>query len=173
MQKSEFEVRQYRPEDLDGVLALLKELEAEIGEKFEGVEIRSVEDDYIKRYLKPGNKYRTFVALSGGTVVGYLMGFPSLGAPEIDDMSDILPRFQNYAPSEFYLKITYVSKPFRRRGISTALHRAVIRHAREQGFKEVYACIAKWNEPEIAVLKVLDFEMKDLGWRFRTCFKLV
>ena len=172
MTTSEFEVREYRPEDQEGVLNLLKELEAEIGERFEGVEIRSVEEDYIERYLKPGHKYRTFIALSGGTVVGYLMGFPSLGAPEIDDMSDVLPPFQNYAPSEFYLKITYVSKPFRRHGISTALHRAVIQYARGQKFKEVYACIAKWNEPELAVLKDLDFEMKDLGWRFRTCFKL-
>ncbi|MDW7759975.1 MAG: GNAT family N-acetyltransferase [Acidobacteriota bacterium] len=172
MTTSEFEVREYRPEDQEGVLNLLRELEDEISERFEGVEIRSVEDDYIHRYLKPEHKYRTFVALSGGTVVGYLMGFPSLGAPEIDDMSDVLPPLQTWKPKEFYLKITYVSRPFRRRGISTALHRAVIQYARKQGFQEVYACIAKWNEPELAVLKVLDFEMKDLGWRFRTCLKL-
>lgn len=172
MKTSELEVREYRPEDLAGILNLLKEFEAEMSEKFEGVEIRSVEDDYIKRYLKPGNKYKTFVALSEGTVVGYLMGFPSMGAPEIDDMSDVLPPLQSWRPKEFYLKITYVSKPFRRRGVSTSLHRTVIDYARKQGFKEVYACIAKWNEPELAVMKILDFEMKDLGWRFRTCLKL-
>ena len=172
MIKQTFEIREYRPEDQEGVLNLLRELEGEISERFEGVEIRSVEDDYIERYLKPEHKYRTFVALCGEKVVGYLMGFPSMGAPEIDDMSDVLPPLQTWKPKEFYLKITYVSRPFRRRGISTALHRAVIHYARGQGFQEVYACIAKWNEPELAVLEVLNFEMKDLGWRFRTCFKL-
>jgi GNAT superfamily N-acetyltransferase len=107
-----------------------------------------------------------------GKIVGYLMGFPSVGAPEVDSMYDDLPVSSGQVPPEFYLQITFVSKPYRNQGISKMLHKKIIEYAREQGHKELYACIAKWNEAEISVIKSLKFEIKDLGYRYRLSLKL-
>lgn len=165
-------VREYRPQDEKQVLKLVEELEAELAEKFRDVQIKSGIEDYKKRYLKVSNKYKVFVALVGRKIVGYLMGYPSLGAPEIDNMYDILPVSPCWTPPEFYLQITFVSKSFRNQGISKMLHREIIAYARKKGHKEVYACIAKWNIPEIKVIKSLKFRVKDLGYRYRLTLKL-
>jgi L-amino acid N-acyltransferase YncA len=165
-------IRKYRPEDLEQVLELVKELEAEMAERFKSITIKPGEADYKKRYLNLANKYKTFVALVDDKVVGYLIGFPSVGAPEVDRMYDDIPVAPGQVPPEFYLQITFVSKPFRNQGISKLLHKRIVEYAREQGHKELYACIAKWNEPEIAVIKSLKFEIKDLGYRYRLSLKL-
>ena len=165
-------IREYKPRDLKQMLSLVRELEAELAEKFKDVKIKSGINDYKNRYLKPGNKYKIFVAIVDDKVVGYLMGYPSLGAPEVDNMYDILPVSSSLTPPEFYLQITFVSKQYRNQGISKKLHRKIIEHARKQGHKEVYACIAKWNHPEIKVIRSLKFEEKDLGYRYRLSLKL-
>jgi GNAT superfamily N-acetyltransferase len=167
----DFIVREYRPEDLEQVLGLVRELEAEMGERFE-VKIKSGVEDYRTRYLNPANKYKTWVALVDNKVVGYLMGYPSLGAPEIDNLYDVLPLPAGQLPPEFYMQITFVSRLFRNKGISTRLHEEVIAYAKEKGFKEVYACIAKWNDPELRVIRSLKFHSKDLGYRYRLSLKL-
>lgn len=164
-------IREYKPGDLEQFLGLVKELETELAEKFKDVKIKSGIEDYRNRYLKSGNKYRTFVAVVDRKVVGYLMGYPSLGAPEVDNMYDILPVSSNWNPPEFFLQITFVSKPYRSQGISKALHVKIIDYARKQGHKEVYACIAKWNIPEIKVIRSLKFKLKDLGYRYRLTLK--
>jgi GNAT superfamily N-acetyltransferase len=158
-------IREYRPEDLEQVLGLVKELEAEMAEKFPNITIKAGELDYKKRYLQPDNKYKTFIAEVEGKIVGYLIGYPSVGAPEVDRMYDDIPVTPGQVPPEFYLQITFVSKPFRNQGISKMLHKRIVDYAREQGHKEVYACIAKWNEPEISVIKSLKFEINVLGFR--------
>lgn len=163
--------REYQPEDLDQVLGLVLELEAELAEKFKA-KIKSGIEDYRTRYLNPTNKYKTWVALVEGRIVGYLMGYPSLGTPEIDNMYEILPLPAGKLPPEFYMQITFVSKPFRKKGISTRLHEQVIAYARKKGFKEIYACIAKWNDPELSVIRSLKFHSKDLGYRYRLSLKL-
>jgi GNAT superfamily N-acetyltransferase len=168
----EAKIREYRSKDLEQMLDLVRELESELAEKFKDVKIKSGIDDYRKRYLKPGNKYKTFVAVVDGKVVGYLMGYPSLGAPEVDNMYDILPVTSKWTPPEFFLQITFVSKPYRNQGISKALHKRIIEYAQKQGHKEVYACIAKWNIPEINVIRSLKFKLKDLGYRYRLTLKL-
>ena len=150
----------------------VKELEAEMAEKFPNIAIKAGEADYKKRYLQPGNKYKTFVAGVDDKIVGYLIGYPSVGAPEVDRMYDDIPVAPGQIPPEYYLQITFVSKPFRNQGISKMLHKSIIEYAREQGHKELYACIAKWNEPEISVIKSLKFEIKDLGYRYRLSLKL-
>jgi GNAT superfamily N-acetyltransferase len=165
-------VRDYRPRDRDAILKLVKELERELAEKFQAVTIKSGLEDYRKRYLNPATKYKTFVAVAGKKIVGYLMGYPSLGAPEVDTMYDILPLPRGAVPPEFYLQITFVSRPFRNRGISKLLHKHVIGYARKQGHKEVYASIAKWNDPELKVIRSFKFEEKDLGYRYRLSLKL-
>ncbi|MGB8952306.1 MAG: GNAT family N-acetyltransferase [Candidatus Aminicenantales bacterium] len=165
-------IREYRPEDLEQVLELAKELEAELAERFKTVRIKSGIKDYRNRYLKPGNKFKTFVAVVDNKIVGYLIGFPSLGAPEVDNMYDVLPVAPDWTPPEFYLQITFVSRPLRNQGISKKLHVRIIEYARKQGHKEVYACIAKWNLPEIRVIKSLKFHLKDLGYRYRLTLKL-
>jgi GNAT superfamily N-acetyltransferase len=165
-------IREYRPEDLELVLELVKELEAEMAEKFPDITIKAGERDYRSRYLQPGYKYKTFVAELEGKIVGYLIGYPSVGAPEVDRMYDDLPVMPGEVPPEFYLQITFVSKPFRNQGISKMLHKKIVEYAREQGHKELYACIAKWNEAEISVIKSLKFEIKDLGYRYRLSLKL-
>jgi GNAT superfamily N-acetyltransferase len=166
-----FIVREFRPQDLEPVLELVRELEAEMAEKFQA-KIKSGVEDYRTRYLKHGNKYRTWVALVQKKVVGYLMGYPSLGTPEIDNMYDILPLPAGQLPPEFYMQITFVSKAYRKKGISTRLHEQVIAYAREKGFKEIYACIAKWNDPELRVIGSLKFQSKDLSYRYRLSLKL-
>lgn len=167
----EIKIREYQPEDLDQVLDLVKEMEVELAEKFPEVQLISSVDDYKRRYLVPGHKYKTFVAEIDNKIVGYLMGYPSTGALEVDNMYDIFPSV-NWKPKEFFLQITFVSKPFRNRGISRRLHEEVITYAREQGYEEIYACIAKWNLPEIKVVSSLKFELKDLGYRYRLTLKL-
>ncbi len=165
-------IREYRPEDLNQILALVKELESELAERFSPVKIKSSLKVYRTRYLHPANKYKTFVALVGRKVVGYLIGYPSLGAPEIDNMYDTLPLAPGHQPPEFYLQITFVSKPFRNQGISTQLHKRVISYAKQLGFKEIYACIAKWNDPELRVIRSFKFKEKDLGYRYRLSLKV-
>jgi L-amino acid N-acyltransferase YncA len=165
-------IREYQSEDLEQVLELVKELESEMAERFPDIKIKAGEWDYRKRYLQPGNKYKTFVAEVDGRIVGYLMGYPSVSAPEVDRMYDVLPVTPGQVPPEFYLQITFVSKPFRNQGISKMLHKRIVEYAREQGHKELYACIAKWNEAEISVIKSLKFEIKDLGYRYRLSLKL-
>jgi GNAT superfamily N-acetyltransferase len=164
-------VREYQQRDLEQVLDLVRELETELAEKFKAV-IKSGIEDYRRRYLNPANKYKTFVAVVDDKVVGYLMGYPSLGAPEIDTMYDILPLPPGSLPPEYYLQITFVSKPYRKKGISTRLHERVIAYAQENRFKEVYACIAKWNDPELRVIRSFKFQAKDLGYRYRLSLKL-
>ncbi len=143
-----------------------------MAEKFSDVVIKSGEKNYRYRYLNPDNKYKVFVAVVDDKIVGYLMGYPSVGAPEVDRMYDELPVSSDSVPPEFYLQITFVSKPYRNQGISTELHKKIIEYARRQGHKEVYACIAKWNTPEIKVIKSLKFDVKDLGYRYRLSLKL-
>lgn len=172
MAKSGIKIREYKPGDLEQMLDLVRQLESEMAEKFENVVIKSGEADYRNRYLKQGSKYKIFVALVDNKIVGYLMGYPSLGAPEIDNMYDALPPSSDSIPPEFYLQITFVSKPYRNQGISKKLHKEIIGYARRQGHKEVYACIAKWNIPEIRVIKSLKFNVKDLGYRYRLSLKL-
>jgi GNAT superfamily N-acetyltransferase len=168
----EVKIREYQPKDLEQVLDLVRELESELAGRFKEVKIKSGIDDYKSRYLKPGNKYKTFVAVVDNRAVGYLMGYPSLGAPEVDNMFDILPVSPKWTPPEFFLQITFVSKPYRNQGISKKLHKEIIEYARKRGHKEVYACIAKWNLPEIKVIRSLEFHMKDLGYRYRLTLKL-
>ena len=172
MDDLKFWTREYRTADLPQMLGLVLELEAELGEKFDDVQIKSVVGEYESRYLKPGTKYKTFVAESGGKLIGYLIGYASVGAPEVDNMYDILPVASGRTPPEFYLQITFVSKAFRNRGVSKALHRLIIEYAREQGHREIYACIAKWNIPELKVVSSFDFVKTDLGYRYRMSLKL-
>ena len=103
----EITVREYHPEDLEQVIELARELELELAERFKDVEIVSALDDYRNRYLKAGHKYKTYVALVGGKVVGYLIGYPSLGAPEVDNIYDILPKSLIWAPPEFFIPVSY------------------------------------------------------------------
>ncbi|HZX11465.1 MAG TPA: GNAT family N-acetyltransferase [Acidobacteriota bacterium] len=165
-------IRPYKQQDLEQVLDLVRELESELENKFTDVKLKSGVKDYKDRYLKSRNKYKTFVALIDNKVVGFLMGYPSLGAPEVDNMYDVLPVSSNWTTPEFYLQITFVSKLYRNQGISKKLHKKVIDYAREKGHKEVYACIAKWNFPEIKVIESIKFEKKDLGYRYRLSLKL-
>jgi len=165
-------IRECHSGDLEQVLDLVRELESELAQKFKKVKIKSGINDYRTRYLKPGNKYKTFVALVDDKVIGYLMGYPSLGAPEVDNMYDILPVTSDWTPPEFFLQITFVSKPFRNQGVSKKLHKEIIEYARKQGHKEVYACIAKWNLPELKVIKSFKFHQKDLGYRYRLSLRL-
>jgi len=164
-------IREYRPEDLAQMLDLVRELEAELGERFPDVQIKTSVDEYAERFLKPGTKYKTFVAEVKGRVAGYLIGYPSLGAPEVDNMFDILPLSSGRTPPEFYLQITFVTRTLRNRGISKALHKTTIEYAHRQGHREVYACIAKWNLPELSVISSFDFVKKDLGYRYRMTLK--
>ncbi len=164
-------IREYKPRDMKHVLQLARELESELAEKFTNVTIKSGIENYRNRYLKHGNKYKTFIAVANKKVVGFLMGYPSLGAPEVDNMYDVLPVTAKWIPAEFFLQITFVSKPYRNQGISKQLHKKILEYAKIQGFKEVYACIAKWNIPEIKVIKSFKFKMKDLGNKYRLTLK--
>lgn len=165
-------VRDYKEKDQEQVIDLVKEMESELEKKFPDVKLKSGVEDYRNRYLKPGHKYKTFVALVDNKIVGFLMGYPSLGAPEVDNMYDALPVSSDWITPEFYLQITFVSKPYRNRGISKKLHKKAIHYASKKGHKEVYACIAKWNFPEIKVIESIQFKKKDLGYKYRLTLKL-
>jgi len=68
--------------------------------------------------------------------------------------------------------MAFIYPPFRKKGISVRLHERAIAYAKEQGFKEVYACIAKWNDPELRVARSLKFQAKDLRYRYRLTLKI-
>jgi GNAT superfamily N-acetyltransferase len=157
---------------MDHVLVLVRELEAELARKFPAIRIQSGLKDYRSRYLNPRTRYETFVAEAEGRIIGYMIGRPSLGSPDVDNMYDVISGTSVGKLPEYYLQITFVSEPFRNKGVSKALHRLVIEHARRRGYKEVYACIAKWNLPELAVIKSCDFVRLDLGSRYRLSLKL-
>jgi len=60
-----------------------------------------------------------------------------------------------------------------RRGWVTGEHaEKAVAYAKKKGFKEIYACIAKWNDPELRVIRSLKFQSKDLGYRYRLSLKL-
>jgi len=167
-----FKVRKYRPADLTQVLGLVRELEAELARKYPEVKIQSGLRNYRTRFLKPGTRYETFVAVARGRILGYMIGRSSLGSPEVDLMYDVVSASARWKPPEYYLQITFVSEPFRNRGISKALHQKVVEHARRNGYQEIYACIAKWNESELAVIQSCGFVKRDLGSRYRLSLKL-
>ena len=166
-----FHTREYQPADLPQMLDLVRALEAELAETFKDVQIQTGVDEYAEHYLKPATKYKTFVAEFEGRLIGYLIGYPSVGAPEVDNMFDILPVSPGWTPPEFYIQITFVSPSFRNKGVSKALHRLIIDYARAQGHKEIYAVIAKWNIAEISVVRSFGFTMTDLGYRYRFSLK--
>jgi GNAT superfamily N-acetyltransferase len=166
-----FRPREYRPSDLPQMLDLVRELEAELARTFKDVQIQTGVDEYAEHYLKPATKYKTFVAESEGRLIGYLIGYPSVGAPEVDNMFDIVPVSPGWTPPEFYIQITFVSPSFRNKGVSKALHRLIIDYAWAQGHKEIYAVIAKWNIAEISVVRSFGFTMTDLGYRYRFSLK--
>ena len=165
-------VRNYRMSDLTNVLVLVREFESELARKFPEVRIQSGLRNYRTRYLKPGTRYETFVAEAGGRIIGYMIGRPSLGSPEVDNMYDVLSGSPRWKPPEYYFQITFVSEPFRNKGVSKALHRKAIEHARRKGYREIHACIAKWNLPELAVIESCNFVRLDLGSRYRLSLKL-
>ena len=165
-------IREYRPADLEQVLDLVRDLERELAGKFQSVTVKSTIDDYRDRYLNPANKYKTFVAVFGDRIIGFLLGYPSLGSPEADVMYDVLPLPKGEQPPEFYIHLAFVFMPFRKKGISIRLHERVIAYARENGFKEIYACVAKWNHPELRAVRSLKFQAKDLRYRYRLTLKL-
>lgn len=166
-----FRTREYEPPDLPQMLDLVREMEDELARTFKDVTIQTGVDEYAEHYLKPATKYKTFVAESDGRLIGYLIGYPSVGAPEIDHMFDILPVSPGWTPPEFYIQMTFVSPSCRNRGVSTALHRLIIDYAKAQGHKEIYAVIAKWNIAEISVVSSFGFKMTDLGYRYRFSLK--
>jgi len=167
----EFRTREYQPSDLPQMLGLVRELEGELAERFKDVQIQTGVDEYAEHFLRPATKYKTFVAESEGKLIGYLIGFPSVGAPEVDNMFDILPVSPGWTPPEYYIQITFVSPRFRNRGVSKALHRMIIEYAKAAGHKEIYAVIAKWNIAEISVVRSFGFVMTDLGYRYRFTLK--
>jgi len=79
--------REYRPEDLEQVLDLVHELEAEMAEKFKA-KIQSGVEDYRTRYLTPANKYKTWVALVEDKVADD--AFPSLSKKLFHKCNSIL-----------------------------------------------------------------------------------
>ena len=166
-----FRTREYQPSDLPGMLDLVRGLEDELSRIFKDVQIQTSVDEYAEHYLKPATKYKTFVAESEGRLIGYLIGYPSVGAPEVDNMFDIVPVAPGWTPPEFYIQMTFVSPPYRNRGVSKALHRLIIDYAKAQGHKEIYAVIAKWNIAEISVVRSFGFKMADLGYRYRFSLK--
>jgi len=97
-------IRPYREEDESQVLNLVHELEEELAEKFPNVQIESAVQTYRLRYLQKGNKYVIYVAEVDGKVVGFLLGYPSLGIPEVDSLYDVLPLENGQLTEEFYLQ---------------------------------------------------------------------
>jgi GNAT superfamily N-acetyltransferase len=166
-----FRTREYQPSDLPQMLDLVRELEDELARTFKDVTIKTGVDEYAEHYLQPATKYKTFVAESDGRLIGYLIGYPSVGAPEVDNMFDIVPVSPGWTPPEFYIQMTFVSPSYRNKGVSKALHRLIIDYAKAQGHKEIYAVIAKWNIAEISVVSSFGFKMTDLGYRYRFWLK--
>jgi GNAT superfamily N-acetyltransferase len=154
------------------VVRLAHELESELAEQFPDIQIKSGIRTYTTRYLRPGTQYRTFVAQAKGQIIGYLIGRPSSGSPDVDELyGSHFGLIRRKLPA-FYIQITFVSRPYRHRGVSRALHEKAVDFARKEGYKEIYACIANWNHPELAVIECCGFARKDLGHRFRLSLKL-
>ena len=146
-------IRDYQDSDLMKVLRLAKELDGEIRGYTE-------EKRCQEHYLQPDTKYSVCVACVGKDIVGYTVGLPFTGVPEID-MSDVLP--SNVRPEQYLIGTVFVSELHRRRGIATQLVETLTAEATSTGYKEICSFVAKSNRPSVEFHRVLGFRETGRG----------
>ena len=151
-------IRLYQPQDLEAILKLAKELSTALAERLgRETDLGQVLNVYVNRYLKQGKKYIVFVAdASAGDLVGYTIGTPTSGVPEFD-CGDDLP-ISSHPTHRIDIDRVFVSQRFRRRSISKELIMSLSQHVKNLGHKEMFAYVAKWNTPSIALFRSLGFQ---------------
>jgi ribosomal protein S18 acetylase RimI-like enzyme len=151
------EVRDYREDDLEEVLALARELDA-------GQNGHEEEERCQNHYLMPRTKYTVSVARSGeNNIAGYIVGFPFTGIP-IMDRRDKLPF--DLKPERFLIGMVFVSEPYRRQGIAAQLVNALIVKAKRAGYKQICSRVPKSNELSIALHRSLGFKEIDISGEY-------
>lgn len=126
-----FEIRPARPEDMEQVLELIRELA--IFEK-EPNAVELTRDDLVRDGYGPKPRFNCFVGVSGGSILGMALCYP---------------RYSTWKGLVIHLEDLIVTEAARGMGLGSALLTAVIRHAREAGAQRVSWEVLDWNDPAI------------------------
>ncbi len=126
-----YEVRPARPEDMEAVLELIREL-AVFEREPEAVEL--TREDLLRDGFGPVQRFRCFVGTTGGEVQGMALCYP---------------RYSTWKGLVIHLEDLIVTRAARGQGLGSALLTAVIRHARDEGARRVSWEVLDWNEPAI------------------------
>lgn len=125
------EVRPAVPEDMDEVLALIREL-AIFEREPDAVEL--TREDLVRDGFGQMPRFKCFVGVTGGRVLGMALCYP---------------RYSTWKGLVIHLEDLIVTASARGQGLGSALLTAVIRHAREEGAQRVSWEVLDWNDPAI------------------------
>ena len=125
-------IRGARPDDMPGVLELIKEL-ARFEKEPDAVEITSAE--LIRHGFGPSKQYQCFVAEVEN---------------EIKGMALVYPRYSTWKGPAIHLEDLIITKDMRGRGLGTALLDQVIKYGHSLGVKRISWEVLDWNEPAIS-----------------------
>lgn len=128
---SKVEVRPARPEDMEEVLELVREL-AIFEREPDAVELTQA--DLVRDGFGQEPRFNCFVGVSDGRVQGMALCYP---------------RYSTWKGLVVHLEDLIVTESARGQGLGSALLTAVIRHAREEGARRVSWEVLDWNDPAI------------------------
>lgn len=126
-----FEIRPARPEDMDQVLGLIREL-AVFEREPDAVEL--TREDLVRDGFGRTPRFTCFVAEDDGKILGMALCYP---------------RYSTWKGLVIHLEDLIVTESARGRGLGSALLTAVIRYAREAGARRVSWEVLDWNDPAI------------------------
>ncbi len=126
-----FEIRLARPEDMDQVLELIRELA--VFEK-EPAAVELTREDLVRDGFGTQPRFDCFVGVTGGRILGMALCYP---------------RYSTWKGLVIHLEDLIVTEVARGQGLGSALLTAVIRHAREAGARRVSWEVLDWNEVAI------------------------
>ncbi|MEY8019236.1 N-acetyltransferase family protein [Muriicola sp. SD30] len=125
-------IRHARPEDMERVQELIKEL-AEFEKEPDAVEINA--EHLVKHGFGDTPLFHCFV----GEVDSYIGG-----------MALVYPRYSTWKGPVLHLEDLIVTKKMRGSGLGTALLEAVIQYGHDLGVKRISWEVLDWNEPAIS-----------------------
>jgi len=162
------QVRPYASSDLERVIELAQESHLEIATRLEkDPQPEMIVKGYQDHYLKQGTKYQVLVAIQEEEIVGYIVGAPITGMPEIDCGDGVDPNCTPVSQG----KMIFVTAESRTQGIGKQLMSALGDFVKKKyGHTTMEALVAKWNEPGLALCRSLGYSERDEERRY--CFTL-
>ncbi|TNF71106.1 MAG: GNAT family N-acetyltransferase [Bacteroidetes bacterium] len=128
---NKLEIRPARPEDMQEVLELIREL-AIFEREPHAVELTG--EDLLRDGFGQMPRFKCFVAVANGRVKGMALCYP---------------RYSTWKGLVIHLEDLIVTEAARGQGLGSALLTAVIRYAKEEGARRVSWEVLDWNDPAI------------------------